>query len=102
MEDKIKKLIEKKKTSAKSAIIAFCHQCMGYWQDGKEDCQNTKCPLYKWMPYRKSKPDTEWAEYNAKKHGKVKEEDIERRELTDEEKKAASERLSKARKKKND
>jgi hypothetical protein len=34
-------------------IKAQCYQCMGYYADGKEDCQVMDCPLYPRMPYRK-------------------------------------------------
>jgi hypothetical protein len=98
MDRKVKQIIDKKQNSTKSAIEAFCAQCMGYWQDGKVDCESTKCPLYKWMPYGKLEPDFTWTEYNAKKVGKVKEEDIERRELTEEQKEASRKRLQKVRK----
>ena len=34
------------------AINAECFVCMGYYADGKGDCENPACPLYRRMPYR--------------------------------------------------
>ena len=98
-DEKIQKMIEAKKTSLKSAVRAMCWECMGYWNDGKNDCECFRCPLYNWMPYRskENEPDFSWAEYSQKKIGKTKEEDVERREFTEEEREAARERLIAAR-----
>jgi hypothetical protein len=41
-------------------IKAFCAQCMGDYLDGRDDCGNPKCPLYRSMPYGKLEPDYEW------------------------------------------
>jgi hypothetical protein len=65
------------KPTLKNAILAQCHQCMGYYSDGKEDYRNTKCPLYNWMPYRKLEPDLSWTQINPKRMGKIKLADIE-------------------------
>ena len=37
------------------AIEALCCECMGFYQDvgSMEDCENPRCPLYYYMPYRK-------------------------------------------------
>jgi hypothetical protein len=32
-------------------IRAYCYDCMGFYEDGIEDCKNDKCPLYSKMPY---------------------------------------------------
>ena len=42
------------KLSHKQAILANCYQCMGFYIDGKNDCERPNCPLYPFMPYRKS------------------------------------------------
>jgi len=34
------------------AIRAKCYDCMGYYADGRKDCGQTTCPLYRFMPYR--------------------------------------------------
>jgi len=34
------------------AIRAKCCDCMGYYQDGRIDCEISGCPLYPFMPYR--------------------------------------------------
>jgi hypothetical protein len=52
------------------------------------------------MPYRKKEPDLEWMKYNHRRSGKVLKEDS-KRTFTDEQRKAAANRLSAARKKKN-
>ena len=35
------------------AVKAKCCECMVYYEDGANDCENPRCPLYHWMPYRK-------------------------------------------------
>lgn len=35
------------------AIKAMCFDCMGYYDDGKEDCSIPECPLYPYFPYKK-------------------------------------------------
>ena len=34
------------------AIRAYCYGCMGYYTDGKADCQQADCPLHPFMPYK--------------------------------------------------
>lgn len=70
--EKIAEKIELKKRSPKAAILAKCHDCMGYYRDGRLDCRNPRCSLYSYMPYRQLEPDHEWCEYNQKKVGKQK------------------------------
>lgn len=74
------------------AIIAKCHDCMGGFTDGRNDCCATSCPLYSWMRYAAYPPDLTWMDYNPKRVGKVTWEDS-GREMTDEEREAAAERL---------
>jgi len=81
------------------AMAAYCHQCLGYYQDGKHDCEAARCPLYKWMPYRKLEPDTTWLKYNPRSKGLVTWEDSER-ELSAEAKQAAADRIRGLHKKK--
>lgn len=78
------------------AILANCHQCMAYYQDGKEDCENVKCPLYTYMPYAKKEPDLAWTEFNPKRSGQVTWEDS-RREIDDDTRAALVERMGRAR-----
>lgn len=33
-------------------IHAKCYECMGYYSDGKDSCNDETCPLYGIMPYR--------------------------------------------------
>ena len=52
----------KDRTNSKSlAIREKCRECMGNYFDGRVDCRNVKCPLYKWMPYAEKTPDFPWA-----------------------------------------
>ncbi len=37
------------------AIRAKCYDCMGGYVDGKRDCEIPRCPLYGFMPYRKTR-----------------------------------------------
>jgi flagellar biosynthesis/type III secretory pathway ATPase len=39
------------KITQKQAIMAKCYDCMGYYLDGKVDCEDTDCSLYPFMPY---------------------------------------------------
>lgn len=41
-----------KRLSPLQAIYAKCFECMGYYSDGKMDCQVPSCPLYPFMPYQ--------------------------------------------------
>jgi len=66
-----------KKITARQAILAKCYDCTGYYADGRDDCKIETCSLYPFSPYG-SKPA-------AKK------------QVSEENKKAAGERLSKLR-----
>lgn len=57
------------RVTRKNAIIAHCHQCMGYYLDGKIDCENVSCPLYSYMPYKNGTPDLEWTLVHPKMKG---------------------------------
>lgn len=46
------KHLDGKKMPASRAVIAKCYDCMGYFADGKTDCQMPECPLYPWMAYK--------------------------------------------------
>lgn len=37
------------------AILAKCYDCMGCYQDGRNDCELKDCPLYPFMPYNPEK-----------------------------------------------
>jgi len=45
---------EGKSLTFRQAIIAQCFACNGE-REGGEDCLGLNCPLYQYMPYRKSK-----------------------------------------------
>lgn len=85
------------KPTMKLAIMSHCHNCLGEYFDGKQDCQNIKCPLYTFMPYKKMTPDLWWMEFNPKKVGRVKWEDC-GRNLTDEQREKLQENIKKAHK----
>lgn len=61
-----------KTPTRKEAIETHCWQCMGFYQDGKNDCENVKCPLYTFFPYKKKKhkADLELFQFNPKHKGK--------------------------------
>lgn len=85
------------KPTLKGAVLAHCHECMGYYSDGIVDCENYKCPFYTWMIRGKKKKATlDWMNYNPKRVGHVTWEESERN-ISEEQREAASERLKKAR-----
>ena len=45
------KFTEGAKLTQRNAIYANCFECMGFYVDGREDCKNTTCLFYQWMPY---------------------------------------------------
>lgn len=81
------------KPSLKGAVLANCHQCMGGYSDGKQDCQCIKCPFYYWMPYREMEPDMGWVTVNPKRKGFI-EKGQGGRVFSEEEKRAFVERVS--------
>lgn len=42
------------KLTFKQAVLAKCCECNNGYIDGLSDCQVNSCPLYQFMPYRKS------------------------------------------------
>jgi hypothetical protein len=40
-----------KKLTQREAIKANCYDCMGYYDDGAQDCKDPICPLRPFMPY---------------------------------------------------
>lgn len=42
-----------KRLTQREAIQAQCFQCMGFYKDGRVDCESNTCSLYQFMPYRK-------------------------------------------------
>lgn len=49
----IKKTRDKNRPSATKAIKEKCRDCMGGYEDGREDCGIEKCPLWYFMPYNR-------------------------------------------------
>lgn len=65
------------KVTFKNAILAQCYECLGFYADGMQDCENTKCSLYTYMPYRKLEPDLTWTKYHPKRVGRILRSEIE-------------------------
>jgi hypothetical protein len=47
-----KKFLNGKKLTRKEAMLAHCYECMGGYEDGKQDCLGKSCPIYQYYPYR--------------------------------------------------
>lgn len=88
---------EEAKLTMLLAIKAKCWDCMGYYTDGKIDCENFECPLYNWMPYAEYQPLTPWLKYNPKRVGKITWE-ASKRKMTDEQRAALKKRMKKMQK----
>ena len=61
------------------AIRAKCYECMGYYADGRVDCQSPRCPLYPYHPYNKHRFKIIWSDariassnLKGKRHKKVR------------------------------
>lgn len=40
------------KLHRKAAMLAKCYECMGGYNEGREDCLGVSCPLYPYFPYK--------------------------------------------------
>jgi hypothetical protein len=49
---------------------------MGYWSEGKRDCENPKCPLYEFSPYKKNESNQWFMDFDPKKRGRIRWQDI--------------------------
>ena len=47
--------LEGKPVTRKQAILAYCYDCTGGYEDGAQDCGDTACSLYPYHPYRKKR-----------------------------------------------
>ena len=47
-----KKFLHGKPLTRKEAMLAHCYECMGGYDQGKQDCQGKSCPLYNYYPYK--------------------------------------------------
>ena len=45
--------LDGERLTIRQMVLAKCFDCMGYFADGKADCEIPDCPLYPLMPYRK-------------------------------------------------
>ena len=61
----ILKHLNGKKMNSTQMLRAKCYSCMGYYADGKMDCQNPECPLYPKMPYRDKSQESQNNEIQA-------------------------------------
>jgi len=72
------KFYKSENLTRKEAILAKCYECNNGYVDGKMDCKVFSCPLYGYMPYNPNK-------------------DAVKKPMTDEQRKAASERMTRVR-----
>jgi hypothetical protein len=49
------KHLEGGRLTLRQAVNAHCYSCMGYYGDGKQDCNMSKCSLHPFMAYNKNK-----------------------------------------------
>ena len=63
-------MVTDKKLTRKLAIEYMCHECLGWYSDGKQDCENVKCPLYSYMKYAKKEPDLSLLDYNPSRRAR--------------------------------
>jgi len=49
------KHLEGGRLTLRQAVNARCYDCMGYYGDGKQDCNMSRCPLHPVMAYNKNK-----------------------------------------------
>jgi len=52
--------------SRKEAMVAKCYDCMGYYADGRADCEILDCPLYPFNPAGEKWKMRERKEINSK------------------------------------
>lgn len=45
------KFLEGKPLTARQTVLARCYDCMGYFVDGRQDCDCPMCPSYPFMAY---------------------------------------------------
>ena len=86
------------KPTRTEAMMTKCWDCCHFYIDGKLDCEVTKCPLYTYMPYRRKEPDLELFRFNPKHVGKQTFEET-KRDMSEEQRLAMSERMKKLHKK---
>jgi hypothetical protein len=90
--------MSQQKLTRKQAIEYACHECLGFYADGKQDCENIRCPLYTFMKYAKKEPDLSFMEFNPSRVGRVTWEDS-RRDFSEEQRQAAADRFRLSREK---
>ena len=42
-----KKFLDGKPVTRKEAMLAHCYECMGGFDEGKQDCMGKSCPMYR-------------------------------------------------------
>jgi hypothetical protein len=47
-----KKFLQGKSLTRKESMLVHCYECMGGYDEGKQDCQGKSCPLYSYYPYK--------------------------------------------------
>tara|TARA_B100001964_G_scaffold244234_1_gene324883 strand:- start:415 stop:624 length:210 start_codon:yes stop_codon:yes gene_type:complete len=52
--NELKKHLEGKKITYKQAVLGKCYECNLGYCDGKVSCEIPDCPLFQYMPYKKT------------------------------------------------
>lgn len=47
--------LEGHRLTLQQAVYSHCYDCMGFYADGKVDCQMPHCPLHPFMAYNKNR-----------------------------------------------
>jgi len=91
-----------RRPSMKAAIESKCHDCSGHYVDGKKSCEVIGCSLFYFMPYRPKNDDPAldidytWETFSSRAVGLVPKGER-ARNMTEEQRAAAAERLKRAR-----
>jgi len=49
------KHLEGERLTLKQAVNARCYDCMGFYSDGKLNCNMRRCPLHRFMAYNENR-----------------------------------------------
>lgn len=63
--------LQGKRVTPIGLIKAECYDCMGYYSDGVDSCENPLCPLYSRQPYRKHTPPEKKSHQTDGRYGGV-------------------------------
>ena len=51
----ILKHLSGQRLTLKQAVLAHCYDCLGFYADGKHDCNMPHCPLHPFMAYNEER-----------------------------------------------